>query len=307
MILCVNPNAAIDKTVVVPHFHLNDIQRPQKVIALPGGKGCNVARALKCLGESSVVAGWVGGYAGRFIEDGLQREGIGTQFVHTAAESRTCLSILDPVSNTLTELYEKGEPISSAKITEFVDWFQREVNNYSVITLSGSLPPGVPLDFYGQLIQIANVAHTPTLLDSHGEALRQGTMAKPTILKPNRVEFEGLVGQSLETIQECEKAATKVSTQYETIVVISFGADGVICAQADRIIRVRPPVVKIVSAVGSGDSLLAGIALGLSRSESLEDLLKLGVAAGTANAMSIGAGIFTEHDLRQVLSEIIVS
>jgi tagatose 6-phosphate kinase len=307
MILCVNPNAAIDKTVIVPHFHLNDIQRPQKVIALPGGKGCNVARALKCLGESSVVAGWVGGYTGRFIEEGLQQEGIGTQFVHTAMESRTCLSILDPVSNTLTELYEKGEPISPAKIAEFVDWFQREVSNYAVITLSGSLPPGVPLDFYAQLIQIANVVHTPTILDSHGEALRQGLKAKPTIIKPNRLEFEGLVGQPLKTIQECEKVAIEVSTQYETIVVISLGAWGVICAQADRVIRVRPPVVNIVSAVGSGDSLLAGIALGLSRSEPLEDLLKLGIAAGTANAMTIGAGVFTEHDLRQVLSESIVS
>src|SRR5512138_2802784 len=95
MILCVNPNAAIDKTIVVNPFRLNEIHRPQRVIAIPGGKGVNVARGLKRLGGSPTVTGWVGGFAGQFIEAGLRAEGIPADFVHTDFESRTCLSIVD--------------------------------------------------------------------------------------------------------------------------------------------------------------------------------------------------------------------
>src|SRR5947209_3566371 len=118
MILCINANAAIDKTVVVPGFVLNEIQRPESVLALPGGKGANCAKGLKHLGESPLVSGWVGGFNGRFIEEGLQRQGIDTAFVYVEAESRTCLSILDPAQGTLTELYEKGDPIPAGKVEE---------------------------------------------------------------------------------------------------------------------------------------------------------------------------------------------
>src|SRR4051794_27548431 len=104
MILCVTANAAIDKTAVVSPFRIDQIHRPKQVLALPGGKGCNVARALKQLGDASLVTGWVGGFAGQFIESGLNKEGIETAFVHTEGESRTCLSILDPEAQTMTEV-----------------------------------------------------------------------------------------------------------------------------------------------------------------------------------------------------------
>src|SRR5512142_710064 len=116
MILCLNLNAAIDKTIVVSSFELNKIHRPESVIALAGGKGCNVARALKTFQEATVVSGWVGGFAGQFIERELQREGIQTDIVHTNFESRTCTSILDREKQTMTEIYEMGEPIPLEKI-----------------------------------------------------------------------------------------------------------------------------------------------------------------------------------------------
>ena len=114
-----------------------------------------MARALKLLGESPVVTGWIGGYAGQFIEDGLQAEGIQTDFIHTAFESRTCLSILDPTNHTLTELYEKGDAVPIEKVAEFAAWFRSHVNDYEAVTFSGSLPPGVPLSFYRDMIEMA--------------------------------------------------------------------------------------------------------------------------------------------------------
>lgn len=306
MILCVNPNAAIDKTVVVNSFRLNTIQRPERVMALPGGKGCNVARGLKRLGEEPVVTGWVGGYAGHFIEDGLRAEGLAAEFVWTAFESRTCLSILDPIDHTLTELYEKGEAIPIEKTAEFKAYFAANVARFSAVTLSGSLPPGVPLDFYRQLIEIAHAANVPVLLDSSGEALRQGVAARPDLIKPNETEVAELSGRVLKTRSDFVEAARDLSVRYQTRVVISIGAEGAIAADQDRVWHVWPPPVTITSAVGSGDCLLAGLAFGLTHGFAFETAVQYGVAAGTANTLMAGAGVFALEDFAAVLSRTAV-
>ncbi len=304
MILCVNPNAAIDKTVVVPGFRLNEIQRPEQVLAIPGGKGCNVARALKRLGETPVVTGWIGGHAGRFIEEGLQAEGIHTDFIHTAFESRTCLSILDPQNNTLTELYEKGDPVPIEKVEEFKQRFAETVKRYAAVTLSGSLPPGAPPALYAQLLKTAQAAGVRTVLDSSGEALRQGLAAQPFLVKPNEKEFAELAGQELEDPADFAQAALEFSARYQTRVVISLGAEGAIAADRNEVWQVRPPQVTIKSAVGSGDSMLAGIAYGLTHDYAFEEALAYGVAAGTANALTVGAGVFTKEDFERVLRDV---
>lgn len=306
MILCVNPNAAIDKTVVVNSFRLNTIQRPERVMALPGGKGCNVARALKQLGEEPVVTGWVGGYAGHFIEDGLRAEGIAAEFVWTAFESRTCLSILDPIDHTLTELYEKGEAIPIEKTAEFKTYFAANVARFSAVTLSGSLPPGVPSDFYRELIDIARASSVPVLLDSSGAALRQGVAAPPYLIKPNEAEVAELIGRRLKTRSDFAGAARDLAAQYQTRVVISIGAEGAIAAGGNDVWHVRPPQIAVVSAVGSGDCLLAGVACGLTRGFTFEAAVQYGVAAGAANALTVGAGQFTLDDFSAILSRVAV-
>jgi tagatose 6-phosphate kinase len=306
MNLCVNPNAAIDKTVIVSPFRLNEIHRPQRVIAIPGGKGCNVARALKRLGDSPVVSGWVGGFAGLFIEAGLHGEGISTDFVHTDFESRTCLSILDPQNNTLTEIYEKGDPIPPEKIEEFKAHFRSTVGNYAAVTFSGSLPPGVPADFYAEIIEIAHAAGVPAILDSSGEALMQGAARKPLFIKPNKKEFADLAGKELKTLTDFVRAAVEISACYQTWIVLSLGADGALAVFNKEVLHVRPPQITIKSAVGSGDCMLAGVTYGLTHSFSFEDAVKYGVAAGTANALTLGAGVFSLDDFDQVLSGITV-
>ena len=302
MILYVNPNAAIDKTVVVPAFCLNEIHWPEQVLVFPGGKGCNVARALKLLGEAPVITGWIGGYTGQFIEHGLQVEGIDTDFVHTDFESRTCLSILDPQNHTLTELYEKGDPVPIEKVAEFKARLAATVKRYAAVTFSGSLPPGVPLDFYQQLIAVAHETHVLTILDSSGQALRLGIQAQPALVKPNEKEFADLVGQQINHMADFAQAAQEFAERYQTLVVISLGAEGAIAANRREVWHVRPPQVQIKSAVGSGDSTVAGITYGLTHGFAFEEAIKYGVAAGTANALTVGAGVFTVDDFRRVLS-----
>lgn len=304
MILCVTANAAIDKTAIVTPFRLDAIHRPQQLLALPGGKGCNVARALKTLGADALVTGWVGGFAGQFIESGLQREGIETAFVHTTGESRTCLSILDPEAGTMTEIYERGEPIPPDKYAELFDQFRRVVVGRSAVVLSGSLPAGVPPSFYAELIEIAHGAGVPVYLDSSGEALRQGLAAKPALIKPNKSEFAALVGGDLATLDDYAAAARDLAAQYGATVVLSLGADGAICADRTKVLHARPPQVTITSAVGSGDSLLAGVLYAASRGADLREQLRCGVAAGTANAFRLGAGVFTRDDFDRIYAGV---
>ena len=304
MILCVNPNAAIDKTVVVEHFTLDKIHRPIQVTAFPGGKGCNVARALHTMGDHPVVTGWVGGSAGQFIEKGLHAEGIETAFVYTDFESRTCLSILDPINQTMTEVYEKGETVPEDKVAEIITLFRDIVGRYQAVTLSGSLPKGVPLDFYAQVIRIGHQAGVPIILDSSGDALRLGLEAKPRLVKPNKDEFSALVGQALDSLADFVAAAHEVARQYETTVVLSLGPDGAVAANGQEAVHVIPPPVDAVSAVGSGDSMLAGLTYGLTHAFSFEDALRYGVAGGTANTLRLGAGNFTREDFEQVLAGV---
>lgn len=304
MILCLNLNAAIDKTIIVSSFEINKIHRPESVIALAGGKGCNVARALKTLGEEPVVTGWSGGLAGEFIERELHQEGIQTDFVHADFESRTCTSILDREHQTMTEIYEKGEPVPTEKVEQLRDRIRTVIGKYRAVTLSGSLPPGVPPDFYADVIEIARQAGVLTLLDSSGEALRQGLEAGPLFVKPNEAEVKSLLGLTSSDALDFVAAASEISTKYKTSVVLSLGANGAIAAQGQNIFRVKSPPVEAKSAVGSGDCMLAGLTYGLLGGFSFEETIVAGVAVGTANTLTIGAGQFKLEDFERLRRQI---
>lgn len=303
MILCVNANAAIDKTVVVRGFRLNEIHRPESVMSLPGGKGANCAKGLRTLGEQTCVTGWVGGHNGRFIEDGLRSEGIETAFVHVDFESRTCLSILDPESGVITEIYERGDPIPEEKIAGFKELFGSMVGGCEAVTLSGSLPPGVPDDLYAQLIDVANAAGVPVFLDSSGEPLKKGVeLSRPLLVKPNAKEIAVLVGHEAVGLEQLTESAAEIARIRGAIVALSMGKDGLLVAQGDEVFQARPPKLEVKSAVGSGDCLLAGLTYGITHDMSLREAARYGVAAGTANALTVGAGVFSIEDFRRVLA-----
>ncbi len=307
MILCVNLNAAIDKTVIIDSFQLGSIHRPQAVHSLPGGKGCNVARALQRLGEQPVVTGWVGGAAGQFINQGLQLEGIQTDFVYVNAESRTCLSILDSANQLITEIYEKGDPILLQEAETLLDHFRETVGAYTAVTLSGSLPVGVPSDFYARLIEVARQANVPVFLDSSKEALFLGAAARPFLIKPNEIEVEVLVERPLLTREDFATAALEIASRYHTNVALSLGRDGVLVSDGQTAVHLQSPPVEAISAVGSGDCMLAGLAYGFTHGLDLVEAARVGVAAGAANTLVVGAGRFTQHDYDHIHARIVIS
>lgn len=304
MILCLNLNAAIDKTIVVSSFAINRIHRPESVLALAGGKGCNVARALKTLKEIPVVSGWVGGLAGQFIEKELHQEGIQTDFVHTDFESRTCTSILDRENQTMTEIYEKGEPVPAEKVEELRNHIRRIIGKYKAVTLSGSLPLGVPSDFYADVIKIAREANVLTFLDASGEALCKGAEAVPFFVKPNETEARTLLERNPNESFDFAQGAAEIANKYGTNVLLTLGAEGAVVARGQETFLVKNPTVEAKSAVGSGDCTLAGLTYGILHGLSFEESIVCGIAAGTANTLMIGAGQFEIQDFERLRGQV---
>ena len=305
MILCMNANAAIDKTVIIPDFQLGGIHRPETVLALAGGKGCNVARAIQCLSGHARVTGWVGGFSGRFIESELEAEGIEHDFIHVQAESRTCLSVIDSLNATFTEIYEPGNQLTEEDVLAMEQKFSALLPLARIVTISGSLPRGVPTDFYSRLIHQASAKRIPVLVDVSGNALASVLdSASIHLLKLNIKEFRDWTGQELPDLESTRKLIAELSIRYDLIMVVTLGADGALAAENGSTWLAQPPRSAILSAVGSGDSSMAAWALGILNHNPITECLKSGVAAGSANALELGAGRFQIQAYRDLFEKI---
>jgi tagatose 6-phosphate kinase len=307
MLLCINANAAVDKTVIVENFSLNAIHRPSYEMILAGGKSCNLARAAKTLGLSAAVAGWVGGHAGNYIETALHNEGIQTAFIHTAPESRTCYSIVDPLRHTLTEIYERGYPVSAEDMEAFLRLYQEWLPRVEMVALCGSLASGLPPRLFADLALRARAAGVRAVLDTSGEALHLGVEeGHPYMLKCNRHELAELVGQPLKRLEDVQQAARSLARSMDMQVIITLGKAGALAEAGGQSWRIHAPHIKAVSTVGSGDAFLAGLACGMLSGKSFTDSLRLAAAAGSANALQLGAGRLDLADVERLREQVII-
>ena len=210
MIITVTPNAAIDKTLTVPNFQTGFRHRASDSLTLPGGKGVNVARALKNLGQPVVVTGLVGGRAGQQIVEGLTRENILNDVVHIAGESRTSTVVVDPTTMSQTEVIEYGPVVTPAELEALLDKIEYLAKGASVVVLAGSLPRKVPEDFYATAMQRLRRYRCYLVLDSYGEPLHRGVRARPHLVTPNVREAEDLVGHEFHDEQDIVDATAAI-------------------------------------------------------------------------------------------------
>jgi 1-phosphofructokinase family hexose kinase len=214
---------------------------------------------------------------------------------------------LDREKGTMTEIYEIGESVPLKKIDELRDHFRKTIGKYKAVTLSGSMPPGVPTHFYADLIEIARKENVPSFLDSSGDALRKGLEAGPFFVKPNETEAKTLLGIGPGESVDFMRTASEVSTKYGVNVLLSLGALGAVAAKAGETFIVKNPSVEAKSAVGSGDCTLAGLVYGFLNGLSFEEFIRCGVAAGTANTLTIGAGQFKLEDFERLRGQVSIS
>ena len=295
MIVTVTLNAAIDRTLTVPNFQRGQRHRASSGSTLAGGKGINVARALKALGVPVVATGLVGGSTGSRIVEELTSEAILNDFVHIEGESRTSTAVVDPTGGTYTEINEWGPAVRPEELETLLEKLRYLTQDAEFVVFAGSLPRDVADDFYAEAMRELARRHVPTVLDTEGEPLRLGVEADPFLVSPNQTEAEALVGQEFHDDEDFRLALDGIADMGPRNVLITteVGALALLREEREaRRYRATAPHVDPVSAVGSGDVLLAAFLAARHAGRPNDEALRAAVAAGAASTLEIGAGRF---------------
>ena len=307
MIVTVTLNAALDRTLTVPRFHRGHRHRASDVLTLAGGKGINVARALKRLDVPVIATGLAGGRTGTRIVEELTAEAILNDFVRIADESRTSTAVVDPTTGTYTEINEWGPHVSEDELAMLVQKLRYLSRGTDAVVFTGSLPRGVDDGFYGEVIRELNRRGVQTVLDSEGMPLRLGAEAEPFLVTPNVVEAEGLVGQEFTEEEDFAMALDAIAEMGPRNVLITRDDGCVARLREERSVRrfhAQAPRLEPVSAVGTGDVLLAGFLAARLDGRSPEESLRTAVAAGAAATLEVGAGRFDPRDLGRLIGGV---
>ena len=307
MIVTVTLNAAIDRTLTVPNFLLGQRHRASQGLTLAGGKGINVARALKRLEVPVVATGLAGGRTGTRIVEELTSEAILNDFVRIADESRTSTAVVDPTAGTYTEINEWGPHVEPEELAILLDKISYLARGADMVVFAGTLPRGVDDAFYAEAIRDLSRRNVPAVLDSEGPPLRLGVEAEVFLVTPNQREAEGLVGQELGDDEDYMMALDRIADMGARNVLITAETRSFGLFRADRkrtLFRADAPLVEPVSAVGSGDVLLAAFLAARVAEKPLEDSLKIAVAAGAASTLELGAGRFEPREALRLQSAV---
>jgi 1-phosphofructokinase family hexose kinase len=288
VIVTVTLNPAIDQTLVLDRFVAGDTLRVRSSRFDPGGKGINVSRVVRELGGESVAMGFAPGGLGRYIEQTLKSEGIECDFVHTKGETRTNITIVDETRHMQTILSDPGPETDERMVEQLLSKLRKRLKANDWLVVAGSIPPPLSPDIYAEMIAMARERWAHTVLDADGPALVAGVAAKPEIVKGNRRELERLLGRHLDDEGSTLEAAHILREMTIRTAVVTRGREGAVAESDEGSWRSLAPRVRAVSAVGSGDAFLAGVVHSLSRGGSMEDALRLGVAAGTAAVLTPG-------------------
>jgi 1-phosphofructokinase family hexose kinase len=308
VIVTVTMNAAVDRTVTVPNFLLGQRHRASQVLTLAGGKGINIARALKRLDVPVAATGLAGGRTGVRIIEELTAEAILNDFVRIADESRTSTAVVDPTTSTYTEINEWGPEVREPELELLREKLLYLARGASTVVFAGTLPRGVSEDFYAEAIRELNRRGIHTVLDTEGEPLRLGAAAEPYLVSPNQVEAEGLIGQELTEEGEVVQALEDIAELGPRNVLITqeTGLYAVLREERGTAIRYRAtaPRVEALSTVGAGDVLLAGFLAARFEDRTGEEALRAAVAAGAASTLEIGAGRFEPREAGRLLPAV---
>ena len=307
MIVTVTLNAAVDRTLTVPNFQPGHRHRASGSLTSAGGKGVNVARALKNLEAPVIATGFAGGRAGDRIIEELAAEAILNDFVRIADESRTSTAVVDPTAGRLSEIYEWGPRIRPEELDVLLDKLRYLSRVASFVVFSGSLPRDVADDFYAEAIRDLNRRGVHCVLDCEGEPLRIGVEAEPFVVSPNQREAESLVGQEFSEAEDFVMALDVIADIGARNVLITEETSCFALFREDRQVRrFRASVARMdpIASVGAGDVLLAGFLATRFNGGSLDEALRIGVGAAAASVLELGAGRFDPREAIRLAASV---
>lgn len=300
-IVTVTLNPALDEAIAVDDVQLGTTNRCELDALDPGGKGINASRVIHRLGRKTLAFGFAGGITGRVLRERLQAEGLPFDFEEVDGQTRLNIMIFERSTGRRSRLYLTGARVEPAQAAALLA--RLEQLDGGVVVLGGSLPPGLPDTIYQEFVERLRVR---PIVDTSGAPLAAVLPAKPLLVKPNVEEAETLLGRRLAGDRDVLAAADEIRRRGPDYVVISQGADGAIGVAADGAWKVVPPAITTCSTVGSGDSMIAGIAMAFNEGRSFIEGLRLGTATGAATAMVPGTHLCSAAQVAELLPRVVV-
>ncbi len=300
-ILCIGTTPAVQRVMVFRKFTSDTVNRAATTLDGAAGKSVNVAKVLRVLGEHPVATGFVGGDCGEFIRSALAEKGVECDFVTVAARTRQCLTVIDELTGTQTELVEESQPVGPADFVRLRSVIRRRLAGCRAVVMSGTIASGGPATFYGGCTRWAEAAGVLSVVDAQGTALLEALKARPGLVKPNRSELAATVGRELKNETDVKRAMRELFERGAQRVIVTAGKAPVLAFDGKKFRRIPVPRIKAVNPIGSGDAFTAGVVWCLVRGDDLGEACRWGNAAGAANALTMMVGEVDRKDVDRLV------
>lgn len=301
MIYTVTLNPSIDYVVHVDSVELGEINRMKQDFKLPGGKGINVSRILNRLNVPTTALGFLGGFTGNFIGEWLEAEGIHNQCTNIESDTRINIKLK---AQEETEINGLGPVLKQTEINELKAALN-QVNPGDIVVLSGSTPPSLPKNFYGELIKIIKNKQAEFVIDTTGPDLLEAISQQPLLIKPNNHELEELFETSFTSIEDIFPYGQKLLDSGAQHVLVSLAGDGALLFTHEGLYRSNVPDGTVKNSVGAGDSMIAGFVGTFAQTNDYLEAFKYGLAAGSATAFA--NDLATGEEIQALLPEIVIN
>ncbi len=303
MIFCVSPNPALDHTLVVPSFHQGHVLRAEYSLSAAGGKGLNVARAAQILGAKTRSFCFLGGRTGKTIADLSQQEALEGNWTWIDGETRTCVIVADGSTGEATVINEQGPRVTVLDWSSLNQTVIANLSEASDVCFSGSLPPDSPLEMFVELVKAVRDTGKRVWVDTSNAPLHAVLPISGITIKINGDEAGEILDKTVNTPELAVSAALEFQQRGTGNVVITLGKDGAVMVDTTGHWWAKPPVIQVKDPIGSGDSFLAGLVTVVAAGETTDIALKHAVAAGAANATTVGGGDFPLETFKQILAD----
>ncbi|ADQ14603.1 1-phosphofructokinase [Halanaerobium hydrogeniformans] len=304
MIKTLTLNPALDKTIIVEDFKIDSLNRIKKVFRDAGGKGINVSKMISNLGGITTASGFLGGDAGSFIKNELEKENIKHDFIEVEGETRTNLKMVDKIQNTFTDINEKGVYVSNNKLNEIKKELFSDLNKGDILVLSGSVPDGVEANIYQELIEIAHQKEVKTILDADGVLFENALKACPSLIKPNEHELALYYGRDFNNQEEMIEAAKEFFRYGVEKIMLSLGKEGAVFLTEEEVIKIEALELDVKSTFGAGDAMVAGLAIALENNLKINEMITLAAACSSASLINEGTEMGKKEDVNNLKNKI---
>lgn len=306
-ILTLTPNPAIDVSTSVERVVPTDKLRCSDARRYPGGGGINVARVIRRLGSEVTALYPRGGITGQLLSRLLEIEAIASEHADVAGETREDFSVYEESTSAQFRFVLPGPLLSEPEWQACLDRLSSSSVRPRIVVGSGSLPPGVPPDFYARACRIAKSWNSKFVLDTSGPALNAALAEGVHLIKPNLQELSEVVPGPLNDEADWIRAcAGLVRSQRAEVVALTLGDRGALLVDRDRVLRAEPLRISPISSVGAGDSFLGAMVWSLAAGDDLANAFRLGVAAGSSALLNAGTELAHADDTRRLATNVVI-